>query len=76
MAGPHAAGVVALMWSANPDLIGDIDRTEQILAASAQRYLYELPECPGAGSTPSTAVGFGLLDAYEAVRLAVQGAAE
>lgn len=32
MAGPHITGVVALMWSANPDLIGDIDRTEQILS--------------------------------------------
>ncbi|MCZ7666357.1 MAG: S8 family serine peptidase [Chloroflexi bacterium] len=27
MAGPHVAGVVALMWSANPALIGDIERT-------------------------------------------------
>jgi subtilisin family serine protease len=74
MAGPHAAGVAALMWSANPALIGDIDRTEQILTDSAQRYSYELPDCPGAGSNPSTAVGFGLLDAYEAVRIAVEEA--
>jgi subtilisin family serine protease len=35
MAGPHVSGVVALMWSANPGLIGDIDRTEQILTESA-----------------------------------------
>jgi subtilisin family serine protease len=35
MAGPHVAGVVALMWSANPALIGDIERTEAILQASA-----------------------------------------
>jgi subtilisin family serine protease len=35
MAGPHVAGVVALMWSANPNLIGDIDRTEQILVETA-----------------------------------------
>jgi subtilisin family serine protease len=35
MAGPHVSGVVALMWSANPDLIGDIDRTEQILIDTA-----------------------------------------
>jgi subtilisin family serine protease len=35
MAGPHVAGVVALMWSANPALIGDIERTEEILRASA-----------------------------------------
>ena len=35
MAGPHVAGVVALMWSANPHLVGDIDRTEQILRDTA-----------------------------------------
>jgi subtilisin family serine protease len=38
MAGPHVAGVVALLWSANPDLIGDIDRTEQILRETAQPF--------------------------------------
>ena len=35
MAGPHVVGVVALMWSANPALIGDIERTEEILRTSA-----------------------------------------
>ena len=38
MAGPHVAGVVALMWSANSKLIGDIDRTEQILLDTAKPY--------------------------------------
>ena len=38
MAGPHLAGVVALMWSANPALKGDIDRTEQILSQTATAY--------------------------------------
>ncbi|MEZ4558068.1 MAG: S8 family serine peptidase [Caldilineaceae bacterium] len=36
MAGPHVAGVVALMWSANPALVGDIARTEQILLETAR----------------------------------------
>ena len=40
MAGPHIVGVVALMWSANSDLIGDIDRTEQILTETARPYDY------------------------------------
>ncbi len=30
MAGPHVVGVVALMWSANPSLIGDIETTWEI----------------------------------------------
>jgi subtilisin family serine protease len=36
MAGPHVAGLVALMWSANPALIGQIDETENIIRQSAQ----------------------------------------
>ena len=38
MAGPHVAGVVALLWSANPGLIGDIERTEQILRETARPF--------------------------------------
>jgi subtilisin family serine protease len=72
MAGPHVAGVVALIWSANPALIGDIDRTEQILISSAQPYSGALPDCPGASASPSTAVGYGVVDAYQAVQLALQ----
>lgn len=72
MSGPHVAGVVALLWSANPALIGNIDRTEQILISSAQPYAGDLPDCPGADLTPSTAVGYGLVDAYRAVQLALQ----
>lgn len=70
-AGPHVAGVVALMWSANPDLIGDIDQTSEILAKTAQPYTGSLPACEGSKSTPSTAVGYGILDAYAAVKLAL-----
>jgi subtilisin family serine protease len=39
MAGPHVVGVVALMWSANPSLIGDIERSEAILAETARPYM-------------------------------------
>ena len=38
MAGPHVVGAVALLWSADPALIGNIDRTEQILTNTAQPY--------------------------------------
>ncbi len=36
MAGPHVTGLVALLWSANPDLIGQIEATEQIIGQSAR----------------------------------------
>ncbi|HXF60415.1 MAG TPA: S8 family serine peptidase, partial [Caldilineaceae bacterium] len=38
MAGPHVAGVVALMWSANPVLIGDIARTETLLLEATRPF--------------------------------------
>jgi subtilisin family serine protease len=71
MAGPHVVGVVALMWSANPALIGDIDRSREILEQSAKSYQGYLPNCPGAAQTPSTAYGYGIIDAYRAVEMAL-----
>ncbi len=35
MAGPHVAGVVALLWSADPTLVGDIDATERLICETA-----------------------------------------
>ena len=52
MAGPHVAGVVALLWSANPELIADIDTTEQILYQTAQPYHGPLTDCPGSARIP------------------------
>ncbi len=34
-AGPHVAGSVALLWSANPALVGQIDATEQLICKTA-----------------------------------------
>ncbi len=72
MAGPHLAGVVALMWSAAPDLIGNIDRTEQILTQTARHYSGAQPagEC-FAGGTPNNAYGYGIVNAYDAVKMAL-----
>lgn len=58
MAGPHVAGVVALVWSANPALIGDIDRTEQILIDAATPFtgtLGALADMAADAATPSPA---------------------
>jgi subtilisin family serine protease len=35
MATPHVAGLVALLWSANSTLIGDIDATENLIRETA-----------------------------------------
>ncbi len=71
MAGPHVAGVVALIWSANPRLIGDIERTEQILTETAQPYSGEEAGC-FTGDLPSNAYGYGMVDAYAAVQAAME----
>jgi subtilisin family serine protease len=71
MAGPHVAGVVALMWSANPALIGNIELTEEMLIQSTKPYTGVLPECPGVSTIPSNAYGFGVVNAYNAVISAI-----
>jgi subtilisin family serine protease len=70
MAGPHIVGVIALVWSANPDLIGDIDQTEQILIDTARPYAGAFLEC-GSG-VPNNGTGYGIVDAYAAVQRALE----
>ena len=70
MAGPHVVGVVALMWSAQPKLIGDIEQTQQILDETAQPYTGPQDNC-SAGGTPNNTSGYGIVDAYAAVKAAL-----
>jgi subtilisin family serine protease len=81
MAGPHVTGVVALMWSANPNLIGDLERTERILAHTADGVRVEAV-CPveagpcecepsRAGELPNNVYGYGIVDAAAAVQAAL-----
>ena len=70
MAGPHLVGVVALMWSAQPKLVGDITRTEQILESTARPYQGTRQGC-FQGGTPNDAYGYGVIDAYAAVKAAI-----
>ncbi len=65
MATPAVAGVVALMWSANPRLIGRIAQTTAILRATARPSPTYQTVC-GAGN----AAGAGLVDAWAAVQSA------
>ena len=67
MAGPHLVGVVALMWSAQPKLIGDIDRTTQILIQTAKPYKGVVSNC----GDPKNTAGYGIVDAYSAVKMAL-----
>ena len=65
MAAPHVAGLVALLWAANPSLIGNYDATYAVLRDSA----LPLPDgrCTSASVVPNNVYGYGRIDAYKAV---------
>ena len=71
MAGPHVVGAVALLWSADPSLVGDIDRTEQLLIQAADPYTGSTDTGCFTGDVPNAAYGYGILDVYEAVKTAL-----
>ncbi|HEX9569950.1 MAG TPA: S8 family serine peptidase [Rhodospirillales bacterium] len=70
MAGPHVAGAVGLLWSAEPDLIGDTDLTELILNQSALDRTTLTQTCGGVPGTsvPNNTYGWGRLDILAAVQ--------
>ncbi len=68
MATPQVAGVVALMWSANPRLVGDLATTTRLLRRTAVP-ASGATSC-GAGDGSGAGSGAGLVDAYAAVRAA------
>ncbi len=80
-ASPHVAGAVALLWSADPSLVGDIDRTEEILRASAvpvsigqycSTFKNEGTPClcgqDSESAVPNNSFGAGILDVYAAYK--------
>ena len=72
MAGPHVAGVVALMISARPDLSGEVELIEYVLESTAIP-LITTQECAGIpGETiPNHTYGYGRIDALAAVEMAL-----
>lgn len=72
MAAPHVVGTVALIWSANPTLIGNYDATYAILTQSAAPRTDDRFRGPAysqceATSVPNNVYGYGRVDAYAAV---------
>jgi serine protease AprX len=72
MAGPHVAGAVALMISANPKLAGQVDTIERILERTT-RQMTTIQNCGGilGTSIPNNTYGFGRIDVLEAVKQAL-----
>jgi hypothetical protein len=83
MAGPHVAGVIALLWSADPALVGDVEATAEILQQTAEQLTPDAicPSGPGSqpgvvcacgaddtGSVPNNVYGWGEVDAWAALQ--------
>ena len=75
MAGPHVAGVVALMISADSTLAGDVDRIENIIEQTATQRTSS-QNCGGiSGMTiPNNTYGYGVINALDAVNEAINTA--
>jgi len=68
MAAPHVAGVVALLWSAEPDLIGDIDATEALLRRTTAPVTPVASWEHSTSCGPGNVTGAGIVDAHAALR--------
>ncbi len=74
MASPHVVGVVALLWSARPELQGQIDLTRAILQETATA----APSTQTCGGVPGTSIpnntfGHGYVNALTAIAPTLQG---
>mgnify|MGYP000960583596 CR=1 FL=1 len=72
MAGPHVAGVVALIISANPALAGEVEIIENIIESTAvpKTTDQQCGDIPGT-EVPNHTYGFGRVDALAAVEAAL-----
>ena len=69
MAGPHVAGLVALLWSAKPELVGNIDATEEAIKRTATPKT-STQTCGGVAGTarPNNTFGHGIANAYDVIK--------
>jgi uncharacterized repeat protein (TIGR01451 family) len=66
MAAPHVSGLVALLWSAAPHLVGDVDATEKLMQETALPNISDF--CGGdADGHPNNVYGWGIVDALAAI---------
>jgi subtilisin family serine protease len=65
MASPHVTGLVALLWSADPALIGQIDQTETLIRQTARPTAVEAA-CPIEEQTPGES---SILEELEALQV-------
>ncbi len=72
MASPHVAGAAALLWSAAPDLVGQLDLTEQILLKSADPVMDG--QCDPVAASPNNVYGYGRLNIFAGVLMATNPA--
>jgi len=72
MAGPHVAGLVALIIHANPELAGQVEKIKEIIRQSARPHEAAI-QCDSflATAIPNYMYGFGKVMADEAVRRAI-----
>ncbi|NND59761.1 MAG: S8 family serine peptidase [Gammaproteobacteria bacterium] len=72
MAGPHVAGLVALVISANPDLRGQVAEIEEIIRLTAEpKFTNDGCGTDTATSRPNNTFGWGRIDALAAVQAAL-----
>ncbi|RME15219.1 MAG: peptidase S8 [Bdellovibrio sp.] len=71
MAGPHVVGLVALMWSANPKLIGHIDETINLILKTTKPIPSGTCMPDQKPQVPNNTYGYGVIDAFKAVKAAL-----
>ncbi len=72
MAGPHVAGLVALVLSARPDLAGQVELIEQFIEETADpKFGWENCSDNDGKAYPNSTYGYGRVSAFAAVNMAL-----